>query len=93
MAPERCCPKTGDEHRWDRGVAAALLAAELRKAYTLLISAEPTLIRDARRDDLTETQMYYKTLLRDKVAEWLEPYRDDFDEGLDRLAEIPDAPR
>lgn len=58
------------------------LMIELRAAYTLLVSAEPTLNRDAARADLTEVQAHFKALLRDRVKTWVDRYRDDFDGGL-----------
>jgi hypothetical protein len=61
------------------------LVAELRAAYTLLVSAEPTLSRDADRADLTAVQAHFKALLRDKVKAWVDRYRDDFDGGLTAL--------
>jgi hypothetical protein len=66
--------------------------AALRDAYTLLISAEPTLIRDARTGP-NEVSLHYKALLRDRVTAWLDPYRDNFDGGLAALAASePPAP-
>jgi hypothetical protein len=62
------------------------LVALLETAYTLLISAEPTLIRDAETGP-NEVSLFYKALLRDKVTEWLDPFRDDFKGGLDRALE------
>jgi hypothetical protein len=64
------------------------LEAALREAYTLIVSAEPTLIRDAR-DGPSEVSLHYKAMLRDKVGEWLAPYRDDFDMGLRALLRSP----
>ena len=61
----------------------AKLEAALREAYTLLVSAEPTLIRP-------HVSLRYKAFLRDKVAAWLELYRNNFDAGLDTLA-APEA--
>lgn len=66
----------------------ALLREALEQAYTLLISAEPTLIRDAERP-VNPVSDRLRGLLRDRVAEWLEPYRDHFDAGVAALAAIP----
>jgi hypothetical protein len=60
---------------------AMTLAAELREAYTLLVSAEPTLIRNATTST-NATTAHFKALLRDRVTEWVDRYRDDFDGGL-----------
>lgn len=62
------------------------LRETLREAYTLLVSAEPSLIRDARTGP-NETSLHYKALLRDRVTAWLEPVRDDFDGWFDTLTE------
>lgn len=61
------------------------LTGQLRQAYTLLVSSEPTLIRDARTAP-NETSAYYKAQLVAAVAEWVDQFRDDFDGGLARLA-------
>lgn len=60
------------------------LAVALREAYTLLVSVEPTLIRDARNGP-NPTSLRYKAMLRDRVRVWLDPFRDHFDEGLAAL--------
>jgi hypothetical protein len=71
--------------------AALVLREALREAYTLLVSAEPTLIRDAKTGP-NPTSLRYKAMLRDKVGEWLDPFRDAFDEQAAILAATPGLP-
>jgi hypothetical protein len=72
--------------RADEGLREAL-----REAYTLLVSAEPTLIRDARSAP-NETSAHYKALLRGRVKEWLDPIREDFDGWIAALSRPAPAP-
>jgi len=70
----------------ETGLDAAL--SKLRQAYTLLVSAEPTLIRDARTAP-NPMSAHYKAVLRDRVKEWLDPIRDNFDGWATALAPAP----
>ena len=72
-------------------VDAERLIATLRQAYTLLVSVEPTLHRDAMSAP-NGTSAHYKRLLIDKVKEWVDPFREDFDAGLAVLATPPSEP-
>jgi hypothetical protein len=78
------------EARADADTALERLTAELRQAYTLLISAEPTLIRDARTGP-SEVSLHYKAVLRDQATTWLDQYRDDFEGGVRHLLATDDT--
>jgi hypothetical protein len=47
----------------------------LKKAYTLLCSAEPALVRGVQQAP-NETSRHYQQLLLDEVRRWIAAYRD-----------------